>query len=349
MVSTKKIPSLGSAVRDYTEGLSFLRLVLVVTLPLTLFSLSRGAFLVSIFLFSLSAIAIYGVVRISLWLPSISAPGYELFLESCDDNDVRNDFGMLKNSFLSFFRKPTTVMKSSYHRRILVADDELPWARPSLERAAVRRVAEMMVPIEKKKKTMQQMPSSKLVVRAVLRARYSDRLGNRLFQYAWARLRAAHLGCDFEAPPMSGPWADNNSLALFVPATTSPSSPQRQLSSLSVATGGTLGSLCSCAMSDAASSAYCMDARAIAAHDDEVKEWLRPGLDKAVSVINWHHHKGISGVHVMLLYMYVLVIFYGDIMQPIDLFHYHFIEKHYNSSVRDWGQKTQKLALLLLI
>jgi len=42
----------------------------------------------------------------------------------------------------------------------------------------------------------------KLVIRAV----YSDRLGNNIFQYVYARLRAAHLDLAFEAPALGGPF-----------------------------------------------------------------------------------------------------------------------------------------------
>ena len=41
----------------------------------------------------------------------------------------------------------------------------------------------------------------------VLRARYSDRLGNNLFQYVHARLRAAFLDVAFEAPPLGAPFS----------------------------------------------------------------------------------------------------------------------------------------------
>lgn len=43
--------------------------------------------------------------------------------------------------------------------------------------------------------------------RVVLRAVYSDRLGNHAFQYAYARVRAAFLDVPFEAPRLGGPWA----------------------------------------------------------------------------------------------------------------------------------------------
>ncbi len=40
----------------------------------------------------------------------------------------------------------------------------------------------------------------------VLRAKYSDRLGNNVFQYVHARLRAAFLDVAFEAPALGGPF-----------------------------------------------------------------------------------------------------------------------------------------------
>jgi hypothetical protein len=41
----------------------------------------------------------------------------------------------------------------------------------------------------------------------ILRAKYSDRLGNNVFQYVYARLRAAHLDLVFEAPALGGPFS----------------------------------------------------------------------------------------------------------------------------------------------
>ena len=266
-----KIPSLGTTVRDYTAGLSLLRVILAFGVPVAVASgaaaFTRGNVALSLLtaiIFTIDAVAIYGVVRISTWLTSIYAAGYELV--ECRElfnavNDEQSDEEEIKTSYSEFFSLP----QETPSRRCLVSDDVLPWARPALERAAIQALSA----VDKDLKNLRRG-------RAVLRARYSDRLGNRLFQYAWARLRAAHLGCDFEAPPLSGPWgvaqdgASPIALAVAAAAVTATTP------------------LCLCAMADAASCAYSMDARALKAHDADLREWFRPALDYALAEAKGH-------------------------------------------------------------
>ena len=248
---TVKVPSLGSAVADYTNGLIFLRAVTPVLLAAScaLFYAAwaavpvRVAYLVAGALSTiLAAIGVYGYVRISLWLPSVCAPAYAL---------VGAD------------------------GRALVPASCSPWARPQREVSVLAALA----------------PADR--ARVILRAVYSDRLGNRVFQYVFARLRAAHLGVDFEAPPLGGPWgAAGGAVALRVSAADGLAALARADLSRSVDRGGSCvsgggggGSDGERAVSEretfllTPSSRYCMNASLFAPHDATIANWLRPGLD----------------------------------------------------------------------
>lgn len=235
----EKIPSLGSAVADYTNGLIFLRAATPVLLAATcaLFYAAwtavptRASFVVAGALSAIfAAIGVYGYVRISLWLPSVCAPAYVL---------VGAD------------------------GRALVPASCSPWARPQREVTALAALA----PVDR--------------ARVCLRAVYSDRLGNRVFQYVFARLRAAHLGVDFEAPPLGGPWgAEGSAVVLRVRAADGVAALGRADFSRGGGGGGGADSARE-AFTLTPSSRYCMNASLFAPHDATIAEWLRPGLDAA--------------------------------------------------------------------
>lgn len=131
---------------------------------------------------------------------------------------------------------------------------------------------------------------------------YSDRLGNHVFQYALARLRAAFLDVSFAAPPLGGPfkpaateverWRDLSYPSLDLKA------PRHSLLLRSRECCGQSGSASPCphASSGLLSSVwqrawhawmhtptcrYTLDTTLFAGCEGEIAGWLRPGLDAA--------------------------------------------------------------------
>jgi hypothetical protein len=244
MPSSTKVPSLGSAVKDYTDGLTFLRAATPAVFSVAAALLYTGWAHQSVRVYcvaagvlcaALTAIGVYGFVRISVWLPSVRAPAYAL---------VRAD------------------------GRALVPQSCSPWLRPAREIAALAALA----------------PAERAGTR--LRAVYSDRLGNRVFQYVFARLRAAHLCVDFEAPALGEPWGGASvSSADAVALRVSAADGAAALEGAIAARGGTGDGDAAAArvrFLQTPSSRYCMNAALFAPHDATIAAWLRPGLDAVV-------------------------------------------------------------------
>jgi hypothetical protein len=116
-----------------------------------------------------------------------------------------------------------------------------------------------------------------------LRAKYSDRLGNNLFQYAHARLRAAFLDLAFEAPPLGGPFGG---VALRVgrhgssaSGSTSGAPPSCRHAQQLRSVGGQRWQAAWHAWLQEPSCRYAMNTRQFAGFEATVAGWFRPSLD----------------------------------------------------------------------
>jgi len=251
-----RVPSLGTAVRDYTRGLPLLRAAAPLLALCACGAAWAGArraggaaaalFLAALAAAALAAAAAYGARRIAHWLPRVVAPCYELGVvaEGAEGAGGAAAAGAAAGAGARGALAPPAAPAPPAPLAPLVPASALPWDRPRLEEAALSALA-----------------ARGALPRARLRTLFSDRLGNRVFQYVWARARAEHLGVAFESAAPGAPW-DASALALAAPA------PPR-------------AARCACALARAPSSAYSMDARALAPHDADVARWLRPALDAA--------------------------------------------------------------------
>lgn len=126
----------------------------------------------------------------------------------------------------------------------------------------------------------------------ILRAKYSDRLGNNVFQYVYARLRAAHLDLVFEAPALGGPfqtlptrverWVDGRERSGDAGAVVPP---PRHASPLRPARSDGVGRASEAwrGWLEEPTCRYAMNTRLFAGLEEEIGGWLRPCLDAAAA------------------------------------------------------------------
>lgn len=191
----------------------------------------------------------YAIVRVYPALRNIKEPGYQLFKWKTVD-DVSNAARVNPRHFAlgDVIALPVFVGATAEAEVTLVGD------------------------------TLPVLPGSCPVV---LRAKYSERLGNNVFQYVIARLRAMHLGVDFSAPMLGGP---------FRTVVTDVSSSQHPLTlhasrdsteKCSVATG-VLGAdafrLCWFSWLSQPTSGYVLNTEMLTGFEGYIGSWLRPSL-----------------------------------------------------------------------
>ena len=242
---------LGATVRDYVAGRRFL----LVLLPLCVFAsvvawwrllaapsgLLRALLrLCCALLMLLAGVAVYGLLRITWWLPTVARPCYALLRDGA----------------------PLAPPRRAASPRSRAA-----WELAATEVEAARRAT-------------------------TLRASYSDRLGNHVFQYVYARLRASLLDVRFEAPRLGGLFAGAaTAVERFASGggggsdTANGDAPHHAALLRPRGDGG--GEPCagwreaSAAWLREPSCRYSMNTRLWAGREGEVAAWLRPGLDAA--------------------------------------------------------------------
>lgn len=144
------------------------------------------------------------------------------------------------------------------------------------------------------------VPSMPLHLPLTVQAMYAERLGNNVFQYMMARLRAAYLGVSFTAPALAAPFiglpqqvplaahrpllspflakqladaAGSGTAAALLPAFSS--LPPAALSAL--LSSSHLHSWCRWLLAPA--SAYVMNSQLFLGHEQQIRAWLLPGIE----------------------------------------------------------------------
>ena len=203
----------------------------------------------------------YGIVHVFEALHNIKQPGYELCTLGAADGGAEGGGGAATTAAVPLPTPPTA------------AEGQAAAAWEEAQRVYARAVgvaAGVAAPI-------------------VLRARYSERLGNNVFQYVMARLRAAHLGLDFVAPPLGAPFAG-------APSVVRAGDHAPQLCPWAAA-GGDGGAAAVALRSSPAwrrvwlawlsqpVSGYVLNTEMLAGYEAAVRRWLRPTLDAAATAL----------------------------------------------------------------